>query len=164
MNLFIMLNTKLKTTAKNDFKKDFFQLMKNSIFGKTMENFRNYDYKPTYIYQVWLKPSFKDDYLFPKVISCGDKKTKIRMNKPVYLQQIVLDLSKTFMCEFHYNYIQPKDGSATKLHHMDTNSFAHETETEDFYNNIAKEAEARFDTRGYSQDDKRPLPIGTNHL
>lgn len=47
MNLFIMLNTKLKTTAKNDFKKDFFQLMKNSIFGKTMENFRNYDYKPT---------------------------------------------------------------------------------------------------------------------
>ena len=82
----------------------------------------------------------------------------------MYLQQIVLDLSKTFMCEFHYDYIQPKDGSATKLHHMDTNSFAHETDTEYFYNNIAKEAEARFDTRGYSQDDKRPLPIGTNHL
>ena len=84
------------------------------------------------------------------------------MNKPVYLGQAILDLSKTLMYEFHYDYMRPKNGSKVKLCYMDTDSFVYEIETEDFYRDIAKDVEKRFDTSGYSKDDNRPLPIGKN--
>ena len=84
------------------------------------------------------------------------------MNKPVYLGQAILDLSKTLMYEFHYDYMRPKYGSKVKLCYMDTDSFVYEIETEDFYRDIAKDVKKRFDTSGYSKDDNRPLPIGKN--
>ena len=82
------------------------------------------------------------------------------MNKPVYLGQAILDLSKTLMYEFHYYYMRPKYGSKVKLCYMDTGSFVYEIETEDFYRDIANDVEKRFDTGGYSKDDNKPLPIG----
>ena len=66
------------------------------------------------------------------------------------------------MYEFHYDYMRPKYGSKVKLCYMDTDSFVYEIETEDFYRDIAKDVEKRFDTSGYSKDDNRPLPIGKN--
>ena len=81
------------------------------------------------------------------------------MNKPVYLGQAILDLSKMLMYEFHYGYMRPKYGSKVKLCYMDTDSFVYEIETEDFYRGIAKDVEKRFDMSGYSKDDNRPLPI-----
>ena len=84
------------------------------------------------------------------------------MNKPVYLGQAILDLSKTLMYEFHYDYMRAKYGSKVKLCYIDTDSFVYEIETEDFYRDIAKDVEKRFDTSGYSKDDNRPLPIGKN--
>ena len=66
------------------------------------------------------------------------------------------------MYEFHYDYIQPKCGSKIELCYMDTDSFVYEIETEDFYRDIAKDVETKFDTSGYSKDDNRPLPIGKN--
>ena len=89
-------------------------------------------------------------------------KTEIKMNKPVYLGQAVLDLSKTLTYEFHYDYMRPKYGSKVSLCYMDTDSFVYEIEAEDFYRDIAKDVEKRFDTSGYSKDDNRPLPIGIN--
>ena len=91
-------------------------------------------------------------------------KTEIKMNKPVYLGQAILDLSKTLMYEFHYDYMRPKYGSKVKLCYMDTDSFVYEIETEDFYRDIAKDVEKRFDTSGYSKDDNRPLPIGKKKM
>ena len=88
--------------------------------------------------------------------------TEIKVNKPVYLGQAILDLSKTLMYEFHYDYMRPKYGSKVKLCYMDTDSFVYEIETEDFYRDIAKDVKKRFDTSGYSKDDNRPLPIGEN--
>ena len=82
------------------------------------------------------------------------------MNKPVYLGQAILDLSKTLMYEFHYDYMRPKYTREVKLCYMDTDSFVYEIETEDFHRDIAKDMEKRFDTSGYSKDDNRPLPIG----
>ena len=89
-------------------------------------------------------------------------KTEIKMNKPVYLGQAILDLSKTLMYEFHYDYMRPKYGSKVKLYYMDTDNFVYEIETEDFYRDIAKDVEKRFDTSGYSKDENRSLPIGTS--
>ena len=110
-----------------------------------------------------MKPNFKDSHLFSKYLFAVEMgKTEIKMKKPVYLGQAMLDLSKTLMYEFHYDYMRPRYGSKVKLCYMDTDSFVYEIETEDFYRDIAKDVEKRFDTSGYSKDENRPLPIGKN--
>ena len=80
----------------------------------------------------------------------------------MYLGQVILDLSKTLMYEFPYDYVRSKCGSKVKLCYMDTDSFVYEIETKDFYRDIAKDVEKRFDTSGYSKDENRPLPIREN--
>ena len=168
MKAYIMLNTRLRKDAKNEFEKDFFKLMNNSVFGKTMENIRNHkDMKlvtsdKKYLKYV-MKPNFKDGHPFSKHLFAVEMgKTEITMNKPVYLGQAILDLSKTLMYEFHYDYMRSKYGSKVNLCYMDTESFVYEIETECFYRDIAKDVKKRFDTKGYSKDDNRPLPIGEN--
>ena len=88
-------------------------------------------------------------------------KIKIVMNKPAYLGQAILDLSKTIMYEFHYDYMKRKytDDKLT-LCYMDTDSLIYNIKTEDFYKDIADDVETRFDTSGYIPD--RPLPVGLN--
>ena len=164
----IMLNTRLKMDPKNKFEKDFFKLMSSSVFGKKMENIRNYKdmnlVTSEQKYQKYvMKPNFKDGHPFSKhlfVMEMG--KIEIKMNKSVYPGQTILDLSKTLMYEFHYDYMRPKNGSKVKLCYMDTDSFVYEIETEDFNRDTAKDVKKRFDTSGYSKDDNRPLHIGEN--
>ena len=84
------------------------------------------------------------------------------MSKPVYLGQAILDLSKTLMYEFYYDYMKPRYGRKVNLCYMDTDSFVYEIETEDFYKDIAKDANKRFDTSGYSKEENSPLPAGEN--
>ena len=114
MKAYIMLNTRLRKDAKNEFEKDFFKLMNNSVFGKTMENIRNHkDMKlvtsdKKYLKYV-MKPNFKDGHPFSKHLFAVEMgKREITMNKPVYLGQAILDLSKTLMYEFHCDYMRPK--------------------------------------------------------
>ena len=110
-----------------------------------------------------MKPNLKDGHPFSKHFFSVDMgKTKITMNKSVYLGQAILDLSKTLMYEFHYDYMRPKYGNKIGLCYMDTDSFFYEIETEDFYKDIAKDVEKGFDTSGYSTDDNRSLLIGKN--
>ena len=90
-------------------------------------------------------------------------KIKVVMNKPVYLGQVILDLSKIVMYEFHYDYMVPKYSlEKLKLCYMDTDSLAYDIKTEDFYEDIANDVEARFDTSGCRKTDFRLLPIGLN--
>ena len=130
-----MLNTTLRTAVKNEFEKDFFKLMKNSVFGKTMESIRNHkDMKLVTSREKYdkyvMKPNFKDGYPFSKELFAVEMgKTEIKMNKPVYLGQAIFDLTKKLMYEFHYDYMQPKYGSKVKLYYMDTDSFVYEIET-----------------------------------
>ena len=159
MKAYIMLNTRLRAAANNEFGKGFFKLTNNNVFEMTMKLVTS-DKK--YLKYV-MRPNFKDGHPFSNhlfVVEMG--KTEIKMNKPVYLGQAILDLSKTLMYEFHYDYMRPKYGSKVKLCYMDTDSFVYEIETEDFYRDIAKDVKKRFDTSGYSKDDNRPLPIGEN--
>ena len=111
---YIDLNTQLKTKAKNDFEKDFFKFMNNSVFGKKIENIRKHkDIKlvtnaNAYLKNV-MKPNFKSGVLFGEnLMGCEIGKIKVVMNKPVYLGQAILDLSKIVMYEFHYDFRLPK--------------------------------------------------------
>ena len=87
-------------------------------------------------------------------------KTKVKMNKPVYLGLSILEISKILMYEFWYVYIKPKYGNNVKLCYMDTDSFIMNIKTEDFYKDIANDVEKRFDTSTYEVN--RPLSIGKN--
>ena len=116
-----------------------------------------------YLHTV-MKPNFKSGVLFGEnLMGCETGKIKVVMNKPVYLSQAILDLSKIIMYEFHYDYMVPKYGlEKLELCYMDTDSLVYDIKTEDFYEDIANDVEARFDTSGYSKTDFRPLPIGLN--
>ena len=87
-------------------------------------------------------------------------KTKVKMNKPIYLGLSILQISKLLMYEFWYDYMKPKYGDNIKLCYMDTDSFMMNIKTKDFYKNIANDVEKRFDTSNYEVN--RPLPTGKN--
>ena len=166
LKTYIDFNTQLRTAATNDFEKDFFKLMNNSVFGKTMENIRKQKNiklvttEEKYLKTV-MKPNFKSGVLFGEnLMGCEMGKIKVVMNKPVYLGQAILDLSKIVMYEFHYDYMVPKYGDRLKLCYMDTDSLVYHIKTEDFYADITDHVPARFDTSGYCPN--RPLPVGLN--
>ena len=92
------------------------------------------------------------------------KRTRVKMNKPVYLGMSILDISKTLMYEFWYDYIKPKYGDRAKLFYMDTDSFIIHFITEDFNEDIVNDVERWFDTSNYNENKTgpRPLPIDKN--
>ena len=90
------------------------------------------------------------------------KKTKIKVVKPVYLGMLILDISKTVMYEFWYDYIKSKCGDRAKLCYTDTDSFVIHIITEDFFVDIAGDVKRWFDTSNFDKNDKRPLSIGEN--
>ena len=162
------MNTELRKNAKNDFEKDFFKLMNNSVFGKTMENERNHrDIKlvTTDKRRSILAP--EPNYHSSKCISKdlmikGMRKIAVKMNKLIYLGQAILDISKTLMYEFCYDYIKPKYGDKARLCYMDTDSFVKHIKRESSYKDIAEDVERWFDTSNYDEKYQRPLPIGKN--
>ena len=167
MKEYIDFNTNLRTAAKNDFEKDFYKLMNNSVFGKTKENIRRHrniklvNNQDDYLKIVML-PNFKSGTLLgPDLMGCEMGKVKAVMKKPVYLGQAILDLSKLIMYEFHYNEMLSKY-SDLKLCYMDTDSLIYSIGTEDFYKDIANDVKTRFDTSCYPNDGSRPLPVGKN--
>ena len=95
-------------------------------------------------------------------MGCETRKTKVTKNKPIYLGQAILGLSKLVMYEFHYDYMILKYGDRAKVCHNDTDSFIYHIKTEDFYSDISGDVTERFDTSGYDKADARPLPIGLN--
>ena len=144
---YIDMNTKLRKEAKNDFEKDFSKLMNNAVFGKTMENIRKHrDIKlvtsnkrrsilvsePNY----HASKHISEDLMIIEMI-----KVMAKMNKPIYLGQATLDIIKTLMYEFWYDYINPKYEDKARLCYMDTDSFVITIKTEDFYKDIADDVE-----------------------
>ena len=165
---YIDKNTSLRAQAKNNFEKDFFKLMNNSVFGKTMENIRNrVNVKLVDSGEQFKKLAAKPNYNSRKIfnenlVSVHMKKTSLTMNKPVYLGMSILDLSKTLMYDFHYKYIKPKYGSKAKLLFTDTDSFLYEIQTEDFYKDISGDVKDRFDTSEYPEGHPSGIPTGVN--
>ena len=168
LNTYIDFNTQLRMAATNDFEKDFFKLMNNSVFGKTMENIRKHrniklvTTEEKYLRTV-MKPNFKSGVLFGEnLMGCEMGKIKVVVNKPVYPGQAILDLNEIVMYEFHYDYMVPKYGHRLKLCYMDMDSLVYDIKTKDFYADIADDVQTRFDMSGYIPD--RPLPVGLNKM
>ena len=164
LKLYVDMNTELRNAAKNDFEKDLFKLMNNSVFGKTMENIRNHmniklvttDKKRS---KLVSEPNYQTITLISEYLSIIEmKKTKIKMSKPIYLGLSILEISKTLMYEFWYDYMKPKYDNKVKLCYTDTDSFIINIKTNDFYEYIASDVENRFDTSNYEVN--RPLPMG----
>ena len=166
---YIDKNTNLRTQAKNNFEKDFFKLMNNAVFGKTMENIRNRvniklvntgdQFK-----KLTAKPNYKHRIIFNEnLVSVHMKNTSLTMDKPVYLGMCILDLSKTLMYDFHYNYIKTKYGDKAKLLFTDTDSLLYEIQTEDFYKDISGDVKDRFDTSNYPENHPSGIPTGINN-
>ena len=160
------MNTELRKLAKNDFEKDFFKLMSNAIFGKTMENIRKHrdiklvttDKKRS---KLVSEPNYHTiNYISEDLSIIAMNKTKVKMNKPIYLGLPILEICKLLMYEFWHDYMKPKYGNNVKLCYVDTDSFKMNIKTEDFYNDIAMDVENRFDTSNYEVN--RPLPTGKN--
>ena len=106
---YIEMNTKLRQKAKNDFERDFFKLMNNAVLGKTMENVR----KHRKFKLVTTERTTK--FFTENLLEIEMRKNQIVMNKPVYLGLSILDLSKTIMYEFWYDYVNPKYDENTRL-------------------------------------------------
>ena len=163
---YINMNTELRKASKNVFEKDLFKLMNNSVFGKTMKNIRKHrdiklvttDKKRS---KLVSEPNYHTINLISEDLSMKEmKKTKVKMNKPIYLGLSILEISKTLMYEFWYDYMKPKYNDNVKLSYMDTDSFIMNIKTNDFYEDIANDVENRFDTSNYEVN--RPLPTGKN--
>ena len=163
---YIDVNTELRKKASNDFEKDFFKLMNNALFGKTMENVRKHrdiklvktDYKRN---KLVSEPNYHTMKLIEENLSIIEmKKVKVKMNKPIYLRLSILEISKITMYEFLYDYVKNKYRNKVNLCYMDIDSLVMNIKTNDFYKDITQDVNERFDTSNYSFD--RPLPKGKN--
>ena len=150
------MNSKLRTEAKSEFEKDFFKLINNAVFGKTMENITKHrdiklvttDKRKNQLASE--SNSHTTKYSLENLMAIRKKKTKVKMNNLIYLDMSMLDISKTLMYEYWHDYIKPKyqrtcRQEKAKLCYMDTDSFIINIKTGDFYEDIADDVEKWFD-------------------
>ena len=144
---YIDMNSNLRREAKNGFEKNFFKLMNNAVFGKAMENIRNHrdikivttDKRRSILVS---EPNYHSSKCISKDLMIIEmRKVEVKMNKPIYLGQAILDIS---------------------LYYMDTDGFVMNIKTEDFYKHIVGDVERWFDTSNFDEKDKTTLPIGKN--
>ncbi|KAF4526571.1 hypothetical protein B566_EDAN009587 [Ephemera danica] len=154
---YIELNTEMRKKAKNSFEKDFFKLMNNAVYGKTMENVRKrIDMElvtdPKRLEKCIASIYFKDTTIYSENLSAIHfHKKKVVLNKPTYVGMAILDISKTLMYDFHYETMLPMYRENLSLLYMDTDSFIYEIRTEDFYKDMEVFSQ-RMDTSDYPKD------------
>ena len=135
---FIMKNANLRMKSKNAFEKDFFKLMNNAVFGKTMENIRNrvnidLVCEAEKLAGLAAKQNFHHATIFDEnLVAVHMKKTKVLFNKPVFVGMSIRDISKTLMVDFHFNFMKKK-WKNPQLCFTDTDSLLYELERDDFF-------------------------------
>ena len=168
MEPYIRKSTDLRKEAKNAFEKDFFKLMNNSVFGKTIENIRKRQNvilvdDRNLANKLASKPNFDRATIFDEnLVAVHMKKTEVKFNKPIYVGQAILDLSKTLMFDFHYNYIRKKYGNKAELLFTDTDSLMYLIQTDDFYSDIKHDIRKKFDTSDYPENHPSGIKTGVN--
>ncbi|KAE9521294.1 hypothetical protein AGLY_018313 [Aphis glycines] len=139
---YIQLNTEMRKKARNQFEKDFFKLMNNAIFGKTMQSKRK-EIKMELVscerrlQKLINKTTFKHCTKYSDTLSSVTLENKIiKFDKPIYIGFAVLDISKTLMYDYHYNVMQRHYGEHIKLMYTDTDSLVYHIMTDDFYSDL----------------------------
>ena len=172
MEPYIRKNTELRKTAANSFEKDCFKLINNSVFGKTIENIRKrqnvllVDDREKAA-KLTTRPNFDRATIFDSnLIAVHMKRAEVYFNKPVYVGQAILDLSKILMFDFHYNYIREKykggQAGEANLLFTDTDSLLYLIHTDDFYKDISHDIKTHFDTSDYPPDHPSGILTGVN--
>jgi hypothetical protein len=153
---YIDFNTKMQKAAKNGFEKDFYNLMNNSVFGKTMENLRKrvdiqLINREQRLLKVTAKPGFKSFKIFNDDLASVElTKQNLILNRPIYVGSI-LELSKVLMYDFHYNHIKSRYGGKAELLFTDTDSLCYNIFTDDLYNDMEQDKD-KFDFSDYPSD------------
>ena len=171
MKPYIIKNTNLRIKAckaKNKFEEEFFKLMNNAVYGKTIENIRKRqnvilvdDRKKAL--KLSSKPNFDRITIFDEnLVAIHMKKTEVYFNKPIYVGQAILDISKTLMYDFHYNYVRHNYGDKAELLMTDTDSLVYLIQTQDFYKDIKKDVKKYFDTSNFPDDHKSGIESGVH--
>ena len=159
MEPYIRMNTEFRKQAKSDFETDFYKLMNNSVFGKTMENLRNRvyvkivrDWETDKIRKLLSSPSFDRFAVFGNdMAGIHMRKTKLVLNKPVYTGMTILENSKILMYEFFYNHMKARYGHKCELVYTDTDSLILDILTEDVFKDM-QEHSLLYDTSNYPKD------------
>ena len=153
---YIDFNTETRKNTKNSFEKDFFKLMNNSVFGKTMENLcKRVDVRPVTdekkLDKLTAKPTYVSSKVFNENLMAVHKvKETLTLNRPAYVGMCILDLSKMLMYDFHYNYIKKKYDNRVRLLFTDTDSLTYETEDKDVYKDFWNDTDM-FDNSNYPE-------------
>lgn len=154
---FINFNTDMRKKASNSFDKDLYKLMNNSVFGKTMENLRNRvnidlvtDKKKAL--KLIASPSFQSFKIVnDDLVIVSRHITSLTLNRPLYTGFSVLDISKIYMYEFHYNHIKKLYDSKAKLLFTDTDSLCYSVQTKNIYLDMAQNLNL-YDTSDYPEE------------
>ena len=156
---YIDFNTEKRKNAKNSFEKDFFKLMNNSVFGKTMENVRKrsniyLETDPDHLLRQVAKPTYVSHKIFhDNLVALHMKKNFLLLDKPSYVGMCILDLSKVLMYDFHYNFIKKKYGDRARLLFTDTDSLCYHIITDDVYEDLYNHKDM-FDNSDYCKSSK----------
>ena len=153
------MNTEFRKKAKNDFEKNFYKLMNNSVFGKTMENLHNrVDIKIVRsnerdkIRKLVASPLYSRHVIFTNdLVGINMRKSRLLLNKPVYTGMTILDNSRILMNDFFYNHLKKQYGESCELLYTDTDSLLLEIKTEDVYKDI-KANENHYNTSDYPKE------------
>jgi hypothetical protein len=162
---YIELNTRLRQMAKSEFEKDFFKLMNNACFGKSMENVRNRRTveivgDPTKFRKLIAKPQTEQFLIINEDMVLVDRmKKEVLLNKPIYVGFTVLDVSKLLIFDYHYNVMVKRYGSNARLLFNDTDSLCYHLFTDDVYRDMSEYLDL-LDTSGYPRD--HPLYSAVN--
>ena len=175
---YIDYNTGKRAKAQNDFEKDFYKLMNNAVFGKTMENLRNrvdiqfvtnneswgkhMTKKMSTIEKKLANPLYDGHIIYNETLTAIKmKKKSITLNKPIFCGLAILDLSKLHMYRFHYDYIKEKYGDDAKLLMTDTDSLMYTIKTKDFYEDMKKDS-SKYDMSNFDSDITARFKDNTN--
>lgn len=151
---YINFNTELRKCATSDFEKDFYKLLNNAVFGKTMESKRNriniqLVRTEKELLKLAKKPNFVERHIYKnKLVSVRLAHEKIVFDKPIYVGLAILELSKWLLYEIHFDHMCAKFGKNINLCYQDTDSFIWEIKTFDLYNDL-KSMNYLFDTSDY---------------
>jgi hypothetical protein len=156
---YIEKNTELRQASESELETDFFKLMNNAIYGKTIENVLkrediNFVTERKKALKYIKKTNFKRETIFSDhLVAIHLNKLQIKYNKPIYAGFCVLEMSKWVMYDFVYNYLKPKWGERVEIIQTDTDGLMLMVKTEDFYEDIKPDIDKWFDTSKFPENN-----------